>query len=115
MALNTRRKASGRSQAAVNAQIAPLLEPPMRAVVAVLARGGSAGRRRSVFVLDLGQQLLEQEPGVVVAQAVVLVAAVEAVEGLVGGRLHAAVHDEHADRDRHLLLVRSARRRRPAR
>jgi hypothetical protein len=45
---------------------------------------------------DLGQQLFEQEAGVVVAEAVVLVAAVEAIEGLIAEGFHAAMHHEHA-------------------
>ena len=103
MALKTRRKASGRSQAAVNAQIAPLLDAAdARSLPSFDSRIGRPSLGR--LLLDLGQQFVEQEPGVVVAEAVVLVAAVEAVERLVGRRLHAAVHDEHADRDRHLLL-----------
>ena len=81
IALKTRRKASGRSQAAVNAAIAPLLEPAMQRSLPSLRepdRPAVGGR----LLLDLGQQLVEQEPGVVVAQAVVLVAAIEAVERL---------------------------------
>ena len=104
IALKTRRKASGRSQAAVNAQIAPLLAPPMqRSLPSFDSRIGRPSARR--LLLHFGQQLLEQEAGVVVAQAVVFVAAVEAVERLVGGRLDPAVHDEDADGDRHFLLV----------
>ena len=54
---------------------------------------------------DLGQDLLDQEAGVAVAQRVVLEAAVEARQRAVGrGRHHARV-DEDADRDRHLALV----------
>ena len=81
IALKTRRKASGRSQAAVNAQIAPLLAPPMaRSLPSLrkLDRPAVGGR----LLLDFGQQFLEQEPGVIVAQAVVFVAAVEAVQRL---------------------------------
>ena len=82
MALKTRRNASGRSHAAVNAQIAPLLRPAdARSLPSLERRIGRPSL--AVFVLDLRQQLFEQEPGVVVAEAVVLVAAVEAVERLV--------------------------------
>ena len=97
MELKTRRKASGRSQAAVKAQIGAAAGAADAAVVAVVRepdRPAVGGR----LLLDLGQQFVEQEAGVVVAEAVVLVAAVEAIERLVGRRLHAAGHDEHADR-----------------
>ncbi len=104
IALKTRRKASGRSQAAVNAAMAPLLEPAMARSLPSLREPDRPAVRRGLR-LHLGEELVQQEPGVVVAEAVVLVAAVEAIERLVGGRLHAPVHDEHADDDRHLPLV----------
>ena len=81
IALKTRRNESGRSHAAVNAQIAPLLAPAMqRSLPSFDSRIGrpSGGLLR----LDLGQQLLEQEPDVVVAQSVVFVAAIEPVHRL---------------------------------
>ena len=53
------------------------------------------------FLFDLGQNFLEQKADVVVAQAVVLEAAIEAVDRVFGESLHPAVHDEDADRDRH--------------
>ena len=87
MALKTRRKASGRSQAAVKAAIAPLLEPAMqRSLPSCESRIGRPSE--VVFFSTSGKQLVEQEAGVVVAQAVVLVAAVEAVERLSRGGLH---------------------------
>ena len=70
MRLSTRRNASGRSQAAVKAQMPPELMPQM-------AR--SFGSVDSLYCLaDLGQDLLEQEAGVAVAERVVLEAAVVA-------------------------------------
>ena len=74
MALKTRRKASGRCQAAANAAIAPLLLPAMRAVVRI------GRQRQAVGLRDVRQQLVEQEPRVVAAHRVVLVAAVDAIE-----------------------------------
>ena len=72
MALKTRRNESGRSQAAVKAQIAPLLAPPMArsfgSFESRIGRPSAVGLR-----LDLRQQLLDQEAGVVVAEPVVLV------------------------------------------
>ena len=95
----------------MNAQIAPLLAPPMAAVVAVV-RQLDRPAVRAVFCLDLGQQFFEQEPGVVVAQAVVFVAAVEAVEGLVvAAALTAPGRDEDADRRPAFPSCGSARRR----
>ena len=97
MVLKTRRKASGRSQAAVKAAIAPLLRAADRAVVAVVRepdRPAVGGR----LLLDLGQQFVEEEPGVGVAEAVVLVAPVEAVERVSASRLDPPGRDEDADR-----------------
>ena len=53
----------------------------------------------------LGQQLLEQEPGVAVAERVVLEAAVEAGLLVGGARGDHARVDEDADRDRHLAAM----------
>ena len=55
--------------------------------------------------LHIGEELIEEEAGVGVPQAVVFVTAVEAVEGAVAAGRHPAVHDEHADRHRHPLLM----------
>ena len=103
MVLKTRVNASGRSHAAVKAQIAPLDGTADGAVVAALREDDLAIAARGLL-LDLGQKFIEQEAGVGVAEAVVLVAAVEARQRvLVRGRHHAGRH-EHADRHRHRLL-----------
>ena len=111
--LKTRRNASGRSQAAVKAQIAPLLAPPMAR--SLPSRDSLIGRPSDgAQLLDLRQQLLEQEPDVTVAQAVVFEAAIEPIDRPGLDRLHPAVHHEDADGDGHLLagdqLVEDRRR-----
>ena len=60
---------------------------------------------RGFSLLDVGEELVEEEAGVGVPQAVVFVTAVEAVEGSVAAGGDAAVHDEYSDRHRHPLLV----------
>ena len=97
MVLNTRRKASGRFQAAANAAMAPELAPPMRAQIGV---GGEV-----VGLADLGEDLVEQEPRVAVAHIVVLDAAVEARQRAFARRRHDAGVDEDADGDRHVAFV----------
>ena len=82
----------------------PAAGPGDAAVVAVV-RQPDRPAVRGLLRLDLGQDLLEQEPDVVVAQAVVLVAAVEPVQRLGRRRLDPPGRDEHADDDGHLLLV----------
>ncbi len=66
------------------------------------------------FLFDLGEDFVEHEADVVIAQAVVLEAAIEAIDGVLGEGLHPAVHDEDADGHRHLLpfdqLVEDGRR-----
>ena len=92
------RNASGRSQATVNAQMPPELAPP-------IARwSGSVGE--VVLLADLGQDLVDQEARVVVAERVVLEAAVVAAPLVLRVRLAEMSRvDEDADRHRHLLLV----------
>ena len=65
---STLRNSSGRSQATVQAQMPPLLMPGDGAAVGVVAELHR--------LLDLGQDLLEQEPGVLVGERVVLEAPV---------------------------------------
>jgi hypothetical protein len=60
-------------------------------------------RRR--LLLHLGKKLFEEEPHVVIAEAVVFEAAIETVERLSGKGLHPPMHHEDADDDRHLLLM----------
>jgi hypothetical protein len=50
IALKTRLKASGRSQAAVNAQIAPLLDPPM--ALSLAFRESRIGLPSEVFLVS---------------------------------------------------------------
>ena len=72
-------------------------------------------QRQAVRLRDVGQHLVDQEARVVVAHRVVLEAAVHAIERVGGGRLHPAVHHEHADHRRHRPSCESDCRRRPAR
>ena len=66
--LSTLRKASGRCQATVNAQMPPEEMPQ-------IAR--HSGSSVSLYSLaDFGQDFLQQEPGILVAERVVLEAAV---------------------------------------
>ena len=55
--------------------------------------------------LHIREKLLDQESRIVVTQTIVFHASIEAIQrrGVII-RLHASVHDEHADGDRHLLL-----------
>src|SRR4051812_31265537 len=124
---STRRKASGRFQATLNAQNAPEEEPPMpRRLGSELTgywRGGSGGGPPSrkprggaadapqvgigahgILAGDLGQQLLDEKPRVALAERVVLEAAVvpPLLLGGAGGE-HAGVHEE-ADGDGHVAL-----------
>src|SRR5262249_48773235 len=71
-----------------------------RAIIRVL-RESDRPAVGGVLLLDLGEQLVDEEPRVVVAEAVVLVAAVEAVEGLVGRGLYPPWCDEDANCHRH--------------
>ena len=54
---------------------------------------------------DVGEQLVEEKPGVVAAHRVVFAAAVEPVEAGAAGRRHPAGADENADRHRHPAFV----------
>src|SRR5262249_34963790 len=74
------------------------------AVVAVVRQANRPAIRRGLLFY-FGQQLIQQEADVIVTEAVVLEAAVEAVQGLGRRRLDAPVHYEDANDDRHLLLV----------
>ena len=56
------------------------------------------------FGFHIGQELIQQETGVVIAQAIVFKAAVEAVQRIRALCLNPAMHDEHANGDGHLLL-----------
>ena len=86
--VKTRRKASGRSQAAVQAQMPPLLAPAMARSLALVVR------RDLVGLLDVGKDFVEEEPCVGVAESVVFVTAVEAVQRIGGVRGDASRRDE---------------------
>ena len=71
--LSTLLNASGRSQATVNAQMPPELMPPI---------AGPRPVGQFIVLAHLGQDLFQQEPGVLVAKRVVLEAAVARVQAL---------------------------------
>ena len=103
MALKTRRKASGRSQATVKAAMAPVLPPPM-------AR--SLGSVESLICASLGSgvplycrhHFLDQETGQPVTAAVEFKTAIEARIIRWAGRSHDSRRNTDGDGDRHRML-----------
>ena len=91
---------SGRCQATVKAQIAPLLVPPIARAGWILGQ--------VVGLADLGQHLVHDEARVGIAQRVVLGGAVVRVAGAEILRIRIAAltgRDEDADGHRDVLLV----------
>ena len=75
-----------------------------RPIVALVRKhDGSPIRGPAGF--SIRQQLFQQKPRVVIAQAIVFVTAIESIECVWGSRRHPAGHHEDTDRDRHLPLV----------
>ena len=77
---------------------------PIVAVVRELDRSAVGGR----LLLDLGQEFVEEEPGVGVAEPVVFVAPVESVQGSRGRRLDLAGPHEDPDEDRDFFALNQA-------
>ncbi len=55
--------------------------------------------------LYVGEQFIKQEAGIVVAQAIILEAAIEPIECLIMGCLHSAMHHKDTNGDGHLFAV----------
>ena len=97
----------------MNAQMAPLLEPPIARSLPFF--DSRMGRPSAVFFgFYLRQQFFQQEAGVIVAQAIVFIAAVKAVKRVLVQGGDSARRDENANGHRHFTtsdqLIKNRRR-----